>query len=209
MGSKRESNFINMVLTLFLVSAIAALSLGGVYVVTKEPIALAKKKKLEAAIKSVMPEFDSITTKMVADVNGGDSLTFYIASMNNEVLGAAVKTYTMNGFSGKIELLVGFLNNGTINNTAVLMHKETPGLGDKMDIKKSKFPIQFEGKNPANFILKVTKDKGDVDAITAATISSRAFCEAVKRGYDAFESQESRVKSQESGVRNQDTGVRK
>ena len=187
MGSKKESNFINMVLTLFLVAAIAAMALGGVYVVTKEPIALAKKKKLEAAIKSVMPEFDSITTKRVADADGGDSLTFYIASKNNEVLGAAVKTYTMSCFSGKIELMVGFLNDGTINNTAVLMHKETPGLGDKMDIKKSKFPTQFKGKNPANFKLKVTKDKGDVDAITAATISSRAFCDAVQRGYDTFE----------------------
>ena len=189
MGSKKESNFINMVLTLFLVAAIAAMALGGVYVVTKEPIALAKKKKLEAAIKSVMPEFDSITTKMVADADGGDSLTFYIASKNNEVLGAAVKTYTMSGFSGKIELMVGFLNDGTINNTAVLMHKETPGLGDKMDIKKSDFPTQFKGKNPANYKLKVTKDKGDVDAITAATISSRAFCDAVQRGYDTFENE--------------------
>ncbi len=200
MGSKKESNFINMVLTLFLVAAIAAMALGGVYVVTKEPIALAKKKKLEAAIKSVMPEFDSITTKRVADADGGDSLTFYIASKNNEVLGAAVKTYTMNGFSGKIELMVGFLNDGTINNTAVLMHKETPGLGDKMDIKKSDFPTQFKGKNPANFKLKVTKDKGDVDAITAATISSRAFCDAVQRGYDTFK--ESGIRSQESGNSN-------
>ncbi len=187
MASKRESNFINMVVTLFLVAAIAAMALGGVYVVTKEPIALAKKKKLEAAIKAVMPEFDTITTKKVADADGNDSLTFYFASKNNKVLGAAVKTYTMKGFSGKIELMVGFLNDGTINNTAVLSHKETPGLGDKMDIKKSDFSVQFRGKNPATFKLKVTKDKGDVDAITAATISSRAFCDAVQRGYDTFE----------------------
>jgi electron transport complex protein RnfG len=114
-------------------------------------------------------------------------LTFYYASKNNEVLGAAVKAYTMKGFSGRIELMVGFLNDGTINNTAVLSHKETPGLGDKMDIKKSDFSVQFRGKNPATFKLKVTKDKGDVDAITAATISSRAFCDAVQRGYDTFE----------------------
>jgi electron transport complex protein RnfG len=189
MGSKRESNFLNMVLTLFLVAAIAALALGGVYVVTKAPIALAKKKKLEAAIKAVLPEFDSITTKMVENPGSGDSLTFYTASKNNEVIGTAIKTSTMKGFSGKIELMVGFLNDGTINNTAVLTHKETPGLGDKMDIKKSDFPVQFEGKNPANFKLKVTKDGGDVDAITAATISTRAFCDAVETAYTAFESE--------------------
>jgi electron transport complex protein RnfG len=188
MGSKKESNFLNMVLTLFLVAAIAALALGGVFVATKGPIALAKKKKLEAAIKTVMPEFDNIKTEMVANPNGGDSLTFYVASKNNEVLGAAVKTYTMKGFSGKVELMVGFSNDGTINNTAVLSHKETPGLGDKMDIRKSDFSLQFKGKNPANFKLKVTKDGGEVDAITAATISSRAFCDAVETAYDTFES---------------------
>lgn len=190
MGSKRESNFLNMVLTLFLVAAIAALALGGVYVATKGPIALAKKKKLETAIKVVMPEFDSITTKKVASADGGDSLTFYYASKNDKVLGAAIKTSTMKGFSGKIELIVGILNDGTINNTSVLSSKETPGLGDKMDIKKSNFSVQFRDKNPANYILKVTKDGGDVDAITAATISSRAFCDAVERAYLTFEKQE-------------------
>ena len=187
MASKRESNFINMVLTLFIVSAVAALALGGVYTVTKEPIALAKKKKLEAAIKTVLPDFDTLQTEKIALGDGEDSLIFYTASKDKKIIGTAVKTYTMDGFSGKIELMVGFLQDGTINNTAVVSHKETPGLGDKMDMKKDKFPLQFMGKNPANFKLKVTKDGGDVDAITAATISSRAFCNAVERAYVAFE----------------------
>lgn len=194
MASKRESNFINMVITLFLVSAIAALALGGVYTVTKEPIALAKKKKLEAAIKTVLPEFDNIKTIKVALGDGEDSLTYYIASKNDEVIGTAVKTYTMKGFSGKVELMVGFLQDGTINNTAVVSHKETPGLGDKMDASKSSFPLQFMGKNPANYTLKVTKDGGDVDAITAATISSRAFCDAVQRASSSFNDQEKNKK---------------
>ncbi len=187
MASKRESNFINMVITLFLVAAVAALALGGVYTVTKEPIAIAKQKKLEAAIKSVMPDFDTIIETKFIDPEGKDSLTFYFANKNGEQIGAAIKTYTMEGFSGKIELMIGILDNGTINNTAVLAHKETPGLGDKMDIKKSDFPLQFKGKNPNAFNLKVTKDGGDVDAITAATISSRAFCDAVQRAYTTFE----------------------
>ena len=187
MASKRESNFINMVITLFLVSAVAALALGGVYTVTKEPIALAKKKKLEAAIKTVLPEFDSIKTVKIALGDGQDSLVYYIASKSDQVIGTAIKTYTMKGFSGKIELMVGMLQDGTINNTAVVSHKETPGLGDKMDAKKSDFPLQFMGKNTVNYELKVTKDGGDVDAITAATISSRAFCDAVKRATDSFE----------------------
>lgn len=176
-----------MVITLFLVSAVAALALGGVYTVTKEPIALAKKKKLEAAIKTVLPEFDNIETVKVGLGEGEDSLVYYIASKDDAIIGTAIKTYTMKGFSGKIELMVGLLKDGTINNTAVVSHKETPGLGDKMDVAKSDFPLQFMGKNPANFSLEVSKDGGDVDAITAATISSRAFCDAVQRAYTSFE----------------------
>ena len=174
-----------MVLTLFLVAAVAALALGGVYTVTKKPIAIAKQKKLEAAIKAVLPEFDSIITTKVADADG-DSLTFYYADKSGENVGVAIKTYTNSGFSGKIELMVGLLNDGSISNTAVLSHKETPGLGDKMDKSKSDFPAQFMGKNPAEFKLNVTKDGGDVDAITAATISSRAFCDAVERAYVTY-----------------------
>ena len=187
MASKKESSFINMVITLFLVAAVAALALGGVYTVTKEPIAIAKQKKLEAAIKSVLPEFDEIKETKFIDPEGKDSLTFYYAFKNGEEIGAAIKTYTMEGFSGKIELMVGLLENGTINKTAVLAHKETPGLGDKMDAAKSDFPLQFMGKNPDEFKLSVTKDGGNVDAITAATISSRAFCDAVERAYITFE----------------------
>ena len=186
MASKKESTFINMVLTLFLVASIAAMALGGVYVVTKEPIAIAKQKKLEAAIKVVLPDFDTVSAEKVAGANG-DSLTFYYASKNGEPVGVAIKTYTNKGFSGKIELMVGLMNDGTISNTAVLSHKETPGLGDKMDIAKSQFPVQFKGKDPSDYKLMVKKDGGDVDAITAATISSRAFCDAVQRACDTYE----------------------
>jgi electron transport complex protein RnfG len=186
MSSKKESNFINMVLTLFMVAAIAAMALGAVYSVTKEPIAIAKHKKLEMAIKAVQPEFDKLQTLKVKDADGDDSLTFYFTSKENAPVGVAVKTFTNEGFSGNIEIMVGFMDDGTIYNTAVISHKETPGLGDKMDKRKSNFPDQFNGKNPVDFALKVKKDGGDVDAITAATISSRAFCDAVSRAYKTF-----------------------
>ena len=98
----------------------------------------------------------------------------------------AVLTFTKNGFSGQIDLMVGFLSDGTIHAIEVIAHKETPGLGDKMESGKSNFSVQFEGKNPETFKLAVRKDGGEVDAITASTISSRAYCEAVQRAYDAF-----------------------
>jgi electron transport complex protein RnfG len=82
--------------------------------------------------------------------------------------------------------MVGFLADGSIFNIAVVSHSETPGLGDKMDISKSNFSVQFKGKNPEDFQISVKKDGGDVDAIAAATISSRAYCDAVLRAYNAL-----------------------
>ena len=77
--------------------------------------------------------------------------------------------------------------NGTIINTAVLEHAETPGLGDKIEKKKSDWSDQFNGKDPATFKLEVTKDGGDIDGITASTITSRAFCEAVQQAYETYQ----------------------
>lgn len=187
--AKKESTFINMVLTLFVVTAIAALALGGVYNATKGPIAIAKRLKIERAIGEVLPAFDSITEYKVLPEGGKDSLTFYQASNAGEAVGTAVRTYTDEGFSGRIWIMVGFVDEDVISGTSVLEHKETPGLGDKMDKKKADWPDQFVGKNLTEFTLKVTKDRGDVDAITAATITSRAFCDAAQRAYDEFKKQ--------------------
>jgi electron transport complex protein RnfG len=184
--AKKESSFINMVLTLFIVTGVAALALGGIYSVTKEPIALAKRLKVERAISVVVPGFDVITKEYTMLPEGGkDSITFFIAEKEGgELVGTAIKTYTDLGFSGRIWIMVGFNPEGKINNTAVLEHKETPGLGDKMDISKAKWSEQFRDQDPASYKLTVTKDGGDVDAITAATITSRAFCDAVQRAVD-------------------------
>ena len=194
MASKKESNFVNMVLALVVVSVVAALALGSVYVVTKKPIALAQKRKQEAAIKAVLPAFDKIKALRVPDADGNDSLLFNVATKAGKLVGVAVNTYTDKGFGGKIEAMVGFLPDGTIYNTSILELKETPGLGTKLQKSKSDFPDQFKGKNPKTFRLKVTKDGGDVDAITAATISSRAFCDAVQRAYDTFQKEKSQIK---------------
>ncbi len=187
--AKKESTFINMVYVLFLVAAIAGLALGAVYNLTKEPIEKAKKAKIENAIKVVLPDFDELRSAykiMSYDGNKSkDSLTFYDAYKEGEYVGSAIDTYTMKGFSGLIKLMVGLEPDGTIYNISVLEHKETPGLGTKM--AEPKFKDQFENKNPATFDIKVTKDGGEIDAITAATISSRAFSDATERAYLTFE----------------------
>lgn len=195
--AKKESSFVNMVVTLFVITVVAALALGGVYNVTKEPIAIAKRLKIERAIGEVLPEFDSIIETKILPEGGRDSLTFYEATKQGEMVGTAVRTYTDEGFSGRFWIMVGFVDGDIISGTSVLEHKETPGLGDKMEKKKSfnkktgkSWSDQFNGKNPMDFTLKVTKDGGDVDAITAATISSRAFCDAAQRAYDELKNQE-------------------
>ncbi len=191
MASKTKSSFLNMVLTLFIVTAVAAFALATVYNATKEPIEKAKQEKLEEAIAKVLPEFETLDEELkIMPVDGKDELSFYKAYKADEWVGTAVKTYSDKGFSGRVLIMVGFKPDGTIVNTAVLEHKETPGLGDKMDVEKSDFPLQFMDKNPSEWTLSVTKDGGNVDAITAATISSRAFCDATKRAHETFMKEE-------------------
>jgi len=185
--AKVESNFKNMTATLLVISLVASAALGVVYQSTKEPIATAQQAKINNAIKAVLPEFDNDPGSEAYTINAeGDILTFFPATKGGQPVGTAVKTFSNNGFGGKIELMVGFLPDGSINKITVIAHKETPGLGDKIDPKKSNFSLQFEGKNPETFKLRVKKDGGDVDAITASTISSRAYCDAVTRAYNTL-----------------------
>ncbi len=185
--AKKESSLKNMLIALFTITFVASAALGGIYELTKEPIAAARLAKKNAAISQVIPQFDNNpgddVYKMAVD---GDTLYFYPGKAGGELVGTAIETFSNLGFGGKIRIMVGLLPDGTINDVTVLEHAETPGLGDKMDRKKSDWSIQFQGKNPADFKLMVKKDGGDVDAITASTISSRAFCDAVSRAYENY-----------------------
>lgn len=183
--AKKESTFLNMVITLFVITGVASLALGGIYNITKEPIAKAVREKQQRAIKEVIPDFDTLLSYKVRPETGSDSLTFYKGLKGGETVGTAVASYSNNGYDPtQIQIMVGFRPDGTIINTSVTQHKETPGLGTKM--AEPKFKDQFVGKHPSDFELSVVKDGGDVDAITAATITSRAFTEAVDRAYQAY-----------------------
>ena len=127
----------------------------------------------------------NLTVIPLASKTERDGVIIYQLSKENKPVGFAIKTFTDKGFGGHIEIMAGFLPDGTINNVVVLQHKETPGLGTKMT--DPKFSSQFLGKNPADFTLKVKKDGGQVDAITAATVSSRAYCDALQRAFTSLE----------------------
>jgi len=184
MAKKLESTLVNMILSLLLISAVMAAALGFVYGVTKEPIEQANKKKEIQAVREVLPAFDNDPTK---DAKLIDGLTFYFGTNAGKPVGCAVKTFTDKGFSGRFDLMVGFKPDGSVNQIVVLDQKETPGLGTKM--KEPKFKDPFVGLNistlPAQQV-KVKKDGGTIDAITAATITSRAFCDGVQKAYDLY-----------------------
>lgn len=174
-----------MVLTLLVITLVTSMTVGLIYRATEKPIAEAKAAKVTHAISTVLPAFDKVEILKTEKMEG-DEVTAYVATQGDATVGYAIETFTHNGFSGLIRLMVGFLPDGTIHRVETVLQNETPGLGDKIQRSKSNFSLQFEGKNPASFRLAVRKDGGDVDAITASTISSRAFSDAVDRAYRFF-----------------------
>jgi electron transport complex protein RnfG len=184
---KSESTFKNMALSLTLIAMISSACLGFVYELTRKPIEISIMNKKLDAIKQVVPAFsNNPNSEMFRLPTGeGDSLEVYPAKKDDVIIGYAVNTYTSKGFAGNVSLMAGFEPDGTIIDITVLEQKETPGLGTKMT--EPEFKDQFKSKNPAEFELKVKKDGGPVDAITAATISSRAFCDAVQRAYNTLQ----------------------
>jgi len=184
---KKKDTFINMVVSLFAITIIAGFSLGFVNELTVGPIEKGKIERKVNALKQVLPEFDNNPVEEVQLISSEiakDSVEVYPAFKDNEFVGAAVIGSTEKGFSGLIKIMVGFKPDGTIQNIEVLEQKETPGLGTKM--KDDKFIAQYRGKNPSTFNVMPTKDQGDIDALTGATITTRAFGEAVQMAYDEF-----------------------
>ncbi|HNQ69208.1 MAG TPA: RnfABCDGE type electron transport complex subunit G [Bacteroidales bacterium] len=189
--AKKESTFLNMTLTLFVITAIAAAGLASVYNVTKDPIQKAKDEKLKTAINVVVPGADKaqIEEKEIPAADGSGNLVFYYVKNGDDLIGTAVKTFSNNGFGGVITVMVGFDKEGKIIDSNVLEHKETPGLGDKSGKSVSSWNEQFKGMDISsmkNSELKVKKDGGQVDAITAATITSRAYCDAIQRAFNTY-----------------------
>jgi electron transport complex protein RnfG len=185
--AKTESTFRNMALSLTLISLVSSACLGFVHVLTKDPIELSSRVKKMEAVRKVVPIFNNNPGEEMfrLPTGEGDSLDIFPARKDGELTGYAVNTYSKAGFSGIMIIMAGFKPDGTLFNIEVLDQKETPGLGTK--VTEPSFRDQFNNKNPGDFKLKVKKDGGQVDAITAATISSRAFCDALQRAYNTLE----------------------
>jgi electron transport complex protein RnfG len=180
-----KSSFKNMSLCLLAICLVCSALLAGVYALTAEPIAAAAAAKNEAAIKEVLPETAvTIEEERTVDFEGA-SYGYNLAydELGNTV-GCAINVAPV-GFGGPIVIKVGFDVNGCICNTKVLSQAETPGLGAKC--VEPSFSDQFKGWNPAEKDLAVKKDGGDVDAITASTITSRAYADGLLLATKVFQ----------------------
>ena len=188
---KLESSITNMVIVLVGVALITGTILAYVNNITTEPIKAQAEKTLTDGIKKVMGGGDltvSASHPLKQTVNGKE-LTFVIHETKDKsgnILGAAVES-TTGGFGGDLKVLVGFNKDGEILGYTILQTAETPGLGAKAENwfqKDGKGNII--GKNPATDNLTVSKDGGSGNAITASTITSRAFLLAVNNAYNAY-----------------------
>ena len=191
-----ESSLKNMLLVLTGVTAISVALLAYVNELTKGPIAEANAKTLNEALKQVLPEFTNNpvgeSDTIFSEKDGKKVVDFivYPAKKGEEWVGSAVESKAM-GFGGELKVLVGFDAEGKIYNYSLLAHAETPGLGSKAaDWFKEGNKGSIKGMSPGEGELKVSKDGGQVDAITASTITSRAFLKAVNKAYEAYKTGE-------------------
>ncbi len=180
----RES--LRLVVVLTLVCLIAALALAGVDRITKGPRLEQKRLAHLKAIKSVLPPFDNDPLKDKKEIEG---MAFYLGKREGAITGVAFSSKG-EGYSGFITIIMGVSpRDDSITGIEILEHSETPGLG--ANIEKEEFKNQFKEKSLANSKLvagklAVKKDKGDITALTGATISSRGVTEAVDKGLKVF-----------------------
>ena len=179
-----QSSFKNMTICLLAICLVCSALLAGVYALTAEPIAAAAAAKNEAAIKEVLPESAvAIEEERTIEVDGVSYAYNLAYDAQGNTVGCAINVTPL-GFGGPIVIKVGLDASGIIWNTKVLSQAETPGLGAKCT--EASFADQFRQFNPAEKSLKVKKDGGDVDAITASTITSRAYADGLATAVKVF-----------------------
>ena len=183
MSKKAPSTLLNMFLSLTAIALVAAAALAALNGVTAEPIAKAQQAKVESAISAVLPPFSRIEDKTV-----DDHVCHIAYNESDECVGAAIEAGNDKGFGGHLQLMVGFDTTGLVYGYKILETHETPGLGAKADFwfqKDGKGSVI--GKEPAKSNLTVSKDGGEIDAITGSTITSRAFLDIVNTAATTYQ----------------------
>jgi len=206
--AKLESSFRNMLLSLTATVLLSGAILASLFTVTKEQIQASKTAKQQSALKVVLPPFARLDDAEIITLDGiGEFVIHRAYDESGNFVGAAVESFSRRGYTGTIRVMVGFDTAGKIVDYAVLEQRETPGLGDKIidwfrpQEQTSRSLVErifgFEaaavernssiiGKNPSTHDLRACREGGIIDTITASTISTVAFLEAVQFAYAVF-----------------------
>ena len=176
-----------MIMVMLTVSGISAGLLALVYQKTKEPIQEAQNNMIAEGLKEVVKtEFDNNPfDEKISVKQGKNHFTLYPARKEGYITSIVMKSSSNKGFGGKMDVIVSFLLDGRVGDFKVINHKETPGLGSK--VNDESFRKNIQGKNPSSEGFKVRQDGGEVDAITGATISSRALIDAIQKAYEGYQ----------------------
>ena len=190
----------SLILGLFAITCTAAVGLVNSY--TKDRIEVQAQQQLIKQLNEIVAKnkHDNEMYRDCIEAPETSSNLFidviYRSRLNNQPTAAAIKTVAPNGYSGNIELLIAVNTDGSVSGVRTLQHKETPGLGDKIELRKSDWITKFKGKK----VLKnnddrwaVTKDGGMFDQFTGATITPRAVVETVKKTVDYFKANQSQI----------------
>lgn len=173
-----------LVFVLTLVSLIAGVLLAVTQKFTAGPIRLTEQRQLFESLAKVLPPADADPLVLTLPAAAGGSNTFYVARKNGALAGVAFTCGSPNGYAGRVEALVGLTPDGAIHGLEVKQN-ETPGLGSKIALPA--FVAQFIGKPLQSTVWKVSKDGGAIDAVSGATISSRALCDAISNGLKTYQ----------------------
>jgi electron transport complex protein RnfG len=178
--------------------------IGLTYSGTEDAIALQHQQQLMSILNAIIPadsynnniQHDCALLSAPAFLGGPEPQRIFRASMNGEAVAVAIETTAPDGYSGKIHLVVGVDQHSQVTGVRVLEHNETPGLGDKIDLRISDWILDFAGKqlNDNNVAMwKVRKDGGQFDQFTGATITPRAVVGAVKRAVNYYQLHHSEI----------------
>lgn len=171
------------------IAVIMSLLLALVYGVTEEPIYEAKRADKRDKLSAVMPAFDNDPLELeqaLTDIPYGKAgnVMLYTGTVEGAATGYGITSAVGTGYSGYFSVVFGLDSEGNVNKVKILETMETPGLGSK--VGEPKFIDQFNGKSLDNFNFAVTKDGGEIDAVTGATITSRAVSDAVIQGLEEY-----------------------
>jgi len=189
-------------LTLAAFAATATLLLAGTWLATHQQVAANEAATRAALLAQALPagSFDNklaasavaLPPAIAQQLAQRDAANVYLARLNGQLSGIVLEAAAPNGYGGRIELLVGIARDGTVQGVRVVSHRETPGLGDYIDLAVSPWAQQFAGK-PATSRWAVKKDGGDIDYVSGATISARAVSAAVARCSDYYRTAQTRL----------------